>query len=576
MTLQVTAESVVQAVKEKTPILEYYSPSDRRLYLTVAKEAIRTVADMLFNGLNARYLISSGTDRRQTDGYFEVLHFFAFDRSNLRVGVRCLLNPEDLEIDSITSVIPGAGWAEREIQDLLGIRFVGHPDPRPLVLPDGFPEDLYPLRKDYPYDYKPPLDPNKKFPFKEPPADTTVVTVGPFFPVLEEPSQWRLFVDGEVVVGCDYRGFYNHRAIEKLGDSVLTYNQACLLAERICGICGCVHSTSYCQAVEEAAGIEVPVRARVIRSLILELERIHSHLLWLGLACHIIGFDYGFMQSWRIREPIMWLAEYLTGSRKHFSINLVGGVRRDIGPDQFERILSVTGQVEKQFLELVEAIEGDTVLRSRLEDVGILTPEEVRKMGSVGPTARGSGVAIDARKDHPYAAYDLLDFTVVTHDGCDNLARTLVRIGEIFESLKIMRQCVDLLSELPEGELLGEIPDEIPPLKEGMHAVEAPRGEVFHYVLTGYDNRPYRWKVRAPSYQNIQTVPVMLKPGTFLADVPITLGSVDPCFSCTERMEIVDQAKSHSYVLEEQDLIDLSRKRYLKLKEQRGKAHDQV
>ena len=367
-----------------------------------------------------------------------------------------------------------------------------------------------------------------------------MVRRGPFFPVLEEPSQWRLFVDGERVVGTDYRGFYSHRAIEKLAEAVLPYNQVISLAERICGICGCVHSTAYVQAVEEAAGLTVPLRARTIRSLILELERLQSHLLWLGLAGHIIGFDFVFQQSWRVREPLMSLAESLSGSRKHFACNVVGGVTFDVPPEKQERILSVLDTVERESLALVKAIEGDESLISRLKGVGVFTPEEVHATGAVGPTARGSGVAIDARKDHPYAAYPELGVNVVTADSCDNWGRTLVRIGETFEAIRLMRSAVALLRSIEPGSLVGEVPDALPPFREGMHSVEAPRGEVVHYVRTGAGNGPDRWRVRAPSYQNIQAVPVMLKPGTTVADFPITLGSVDPCFSCTERMEILD------------------------------------
>jgi Ni,Fe-hydrogenase III large subunit len=366
-------------------------------------------------------------------------------------------------------------------------------------------------------------------------------------------------VDGERIVGTDYRGFYCHRAIEKLAEAVLPYNQVISLAERICGICGCVHSTAYCQAVEEAAELAVPLRARVIRSLILELERLQSHLLWLGLAGHVLGFDFLFQQSWRVREPLMWLAEFLSGSRKHFQSNVVGGVTFDVPAAKRERILEVLGTVEREATALVKALEGDDALVSRLKGVGLFTADEVRRTGAVGPTARGSGVAVDVRRDHPYAAYDQLTFDVVTHDGCDNLGRTMVRVGEMFESARLMRQCVRLLGELPEGGLVADVPPELPAFREGMHAVEAPRGEVFHYVRTGPKGGPDRWRVRAPSYQNIQAVPVMFKDGTTVADVPITLASVDPCFSCTERMEVVDVARGTRRILRRGEIRDLVR-----------------
>jgi Ni,Fe-hydrogenase III large subunit/Ni,Fe-hydrogenase III component G len=555
-------------------LTEMVSPTPERLYMSVAPGAIRTAVRALYDDLGARYVISVGLDRRADGEGFEVLHCFALDAPHLRLALRARLDADRPSIPSITSIVPGASWAELEMRDLLGIQPERHPEPRRLILPDEFPDDLHPLRKDVPYNVQPPEGSGKPFPYRKPPEGTTVVQMGPFFPVLEEPSQWRLFVDGETVVGSDYRGFYCHRAIEKLADSVLNYNQVISLAERICGICGCVHSTTYCQAVEEAVGLQVPLRARVIRTAILELERLQSHLLWLGLACHIVGFDFVFMQSWRLREPLMGLAEYLTGSRKHFASNLVGGTSFDIPREKHARILDALTTVERETLTLVKAIQSDDALIGRLKGVGVLTTDEVRSMGVVGPTARGSGVPLDARRDHPYAAYDLMEFDVVTHPGGDVLGRTLVRALEIFESVKIFRQCVKHLDELPEGNIMAQVPDRLPAGRDGMSAVEAPRGEVFHYVRTGERNGPDRWRVRAPSYQNIQAVPLMFKPGTQVADVPITLGSVDPCFSCTERMEIVDRGSGARRVWKRTELEALSREDMARRRERAERSEE--
>ena len=550
------------------------TPRPGRLELRVAREAIPAAVRWVFERVRARYVISVGADRRSTGDGFEVLHHFALDAHHLRCCIRSTLDAAHPVAPSITGIVPGASWAELEMRDLLGIECEGHPDPRPLVLPDDFPPDVHPLRKDMPHDFKVPGaerdgrdavsdgkdgGAGRRFPYREPPPGTTVVQMGPFFPVLEEPSQWRLFVDGETVVGVDYRGFYCHRAIEKLADSQLNYNQVISLAERICGICGCVHSTAYCQAVEEAAGIAVPPRARVIRTLALELERLQSHLLWLGLACHIVGFDFVFMHAWRLREPVLGLAERLTGSRKHFGVNLMGGTRMDVPRARCSEIRSVAAEVERESLALVRAIEDDDALIARLQGVGVLTPDETRAMGAVGPTARASGFALDVRRDHPYAAYEEIPFEVVTRDGGDVLARTLVRVGEIFESIRILRGAAERLETLPEGGVMGVVPPALAEGLEGVSAVEAPRGEVFHYVRTGSRNGPDRWRVRAPSYQNLQAVPLMFKPGTQVADVPITLGSVDPCFSCTERMEVVDRDAGTTHVYRQAELEELTR-----------------
>jgi Ni,Fe-hydrogenase III large subunit len=379
--------------------------------------------------------------------------------------------------------------------------------------------------------------------------------MGPFFPILEEPSYWRLFVEGERIVGCDTRLFYNHRGIEKLGDSVMTYSEIPYLAERICGICGFIHSTCYCQAVEKAAGIEVPRRARYIRTIMLELERIHSHLLWLGIAGHIIGFETVLMQAWRIREPVMWLCEAICGNRKTYGMNTVGGVRRDLPDEVRPELLRILADVEKEVTAVRDAVIGDSSLHARTQGVGTLTNQIARSVCVVGPPARASGVAIDARIDHPYAAYDEVQPRIVTEQAGDTWARLVVRMGELTESIRLVREA---LAATPEGPICAEIKDEIPPGKVGVSVVEAPRGEAIHFVLTGGDNRPYRWRVRAPTYPNLQALPAAVANGT-IADVPITLGSLDPCFSCTERVETIDRRTNAVRVYSYSELLKMSR-----------------
>ncbi len=530
-------------------------PNPDTLHFIVERKAMRSVADGLFNQLHARFLISVGTDKRPLSGTFGILHVFSFDRAQLYVLVESSIPEDDPRIDSITPVVPGADWAEREFQDAVGVRPEGHPDPRRLLLPDEWPEGVYPLRRDFPYNFHPPQAKNLRPVMREAPAGATVLPMGPFFPVLEEPAYWRLFVEGETIVGCDNRLFYNHRGIEKLGDSALTYGQIPFLAERICGICGFIHSTCYCQAVEKAAGIEAPRRARYIRTIMLELERIHSHLLWLGIAGHIIGFETVLMQTWRIREPVMWLCEAISGNRKAYGMNTVGGLRRDLPNDTHPQLLKTLADVEKEVIAVRDAILGDGVLRARTETVGVLTKESARSVCVVGPPARASGVAIDARIDHPYAAYDEVRPRIVTQEAGDTWARVVVRVGELVESIRLVREA---LSKIPEGPICAETKEEIPPGKVGVSVVEAPRGEAVHFVMTGGDNRPYRWRVRAPTYANLQALPAAVMHGT-IADVPITLGSLDPCFSCTERLETVDRRTRTVRTYSSAELLEMSR-----------------
>jgi len=541
--------AAVQGVVERVP---------GKVQVAVTPEAFAPVSEALYRDYGARFVITAGIDSRAERGCFDVDHIFSLDKDKLFVIVRTSVPPDHPQVSSITPRVPAACWAERELYDVLGVKAQGHPDPRRLILSDDWPEDLHPLRKDFKYGYHPPFqeDADAHYPYKQAPAGTSTILVGPFFPVLEEPAQIRLFVDGERVVDCDYRGFYNHRGIEKLGDSALTYNEIPFIAERICGICGFIHSSCYCETAEEAMGIKAPPRARYIRSLMLEVERIHSHLLWLGIAGHILGFDTVLMQAWRIREPIMWLCEKITGNRKTYGMNLVGGVRRDMPKDLHPEIVSVVDKIGEETLAVVKAVVGDTTLKLRLSGVGILPEEKARELAVVGPTVRGSNLDLDARVDHPYAAYDELPPKVITHPDCDNWARVVVRLEETLESIRWVREG---LKQMPDGPIMAsDIPAEVPAEQWGVNMVEAPRGEAIHYLITGGDNRPSRWRVRAPTYQNLQALPYLIKDET-IADVPITLGSMDPCFSCTERVEVVNARSGESSVLDQQDLLRLSR-----------------
>ena len=544
-------------------ISECEEKSPGKIFITVHPKALITVTDILIHTFGFRFLVNVGSDEVHLSGKYIVSYIFSQDRHHLFCCIRVPVDPAHPVIDSITSLISGANWAEREVRDMIGVHPKNHPDPRRLVLADDWPENVYPLRKTFSYNEKPPSSQSSRVEMKSPPKGAKTVPIGPFFPVLEEPAYFKVFVEGEKIVGCDYRGFYSHRGIEKMGEDVLTYNQICFIAERICGICGFIHSTCYCQAVEEAAEIRVPIRAQYIRTIMLELERIHSHLLWLGIAGHIIGFDTFLMQSWRIRESIMWLCEQISGNRKTYGMNLVGGVRRDIARELYPKIFDTMKHLEKEMKSLVGAIQKDVSLHARLKQVGIITKEKAEDICVVGPVARGSGLKIDARLDHPYAVYDRIEFNIPVYEDGGCWARTRVRLDELFESIRIIRES---LRQMPEGDIMAQI-GSIPSQRETITVIEAPRGEAVHYIMTGGDNRPFRWKVRAPTYPNLQGVPAMIQ-NEEIADVPIAIGSLDPCFSCTERMVVVDQQTDETRITGH-DLIRLSREKTAKMKKRK-------
>jgi membrane-bound hydrogenase subunit alpha len=388
-----------------------------------------------------------------------------------------------------------------------------------------------------------------------------VLAVGPFHPLQEEMEFFQLTVDGEIVTDIDVRISYNHRGIEKLSET-LQFDQVPFLVSRICGICSASHPLAYIQAVEEIAGVEIPERARYVRTIINELERIHSHLLWVGLGGHFIGYDTVFMWAWKYREPVLDLLEEITGNRNNYGNVRVGGCREDIPDEIVPKILKEIDLIEQKTEMLTKAVLDDPVLHARLKGVGVLKNEDAIAYAVTGPTARGSGVKIDVRHDDPYAAYGDLDWNIISQSEGDVFAKAVVRLLEIFESIKMVRES---LNKLPKGPVAIEV-KEIPP-GEGCGHAEAPRGETFHYVRSDGGNRPVRHKVRAPSYVNVPSFRASCI-GQHIADVTITLAAVDPCYSCTERLAVVDGHKNivHNY----EALLQMSREKTAQVKKHIG------
>jgi len=382
----------------------------------------------------------------------------------------------------------------------------------------------------------------------------TLIPIGPYHPLQEEPELFKLYCDGEIVKDIQWVTGYNHRSIEKLSESK-TYEQVFFLVERICGICSTSHPFAFANAVEEIVGIEPTNRAKYIRSIIGELERIHSHLLWVGLAGHFLGYNTVFMWAWKYREPVLDLFEMISGNRNSYAMFTVGGVRRDIENNKISAIRKVMGDVKKKTDLLAGAVMDDPVIHARTKGVGVLTRQDVIDYAAVGPTARASGVAIDVRKDDPYAAYPLVNWKVITAEAGDVFAKAEVRLLEIYESISIIEQCLIGLEKEKEGDITVKV-KEIP---EGMgHGrAEAPRGEVFHFVLSDGSNSPARHKIRAPSYVNIATFKKSCI-GQTIADATISLAAVDPCYCCTERLAAVYDLSSGKKIMNANELINKS------------------
>jgi len=360
-------------------------------------------------------------------------------------------------------------------------------------------------------------------------AKKVVIPLGPQHPAFKEPVGFDVTLQGERVENILLKVGYNHRGIEKACEQK-NYLHDMYLLERVCGICSHSHSTCYLQAVEELAGLEIPMRAKYIRSIIGEMERIHSHLLWLGVAAHEIGFDTLLMYTWRDREVIMDLLALLTGNRVNYAVNVLGGVRKDISDEEKDQILKAMDILEERTKYYQHVATEEITIKKRLSKVGYISHDDAVRVGACGPTGRASGITRDVRKEEKYAAYGEIDFNVISDDNCDVYGRVIVRVGELMEAYNIIRK---LVKKIPATPLFVRPPVKIP-AGEALSRYEAPRGEDLHYVRSNGTDKPERVKLRAPTLANVQAVATMLQKG-YLADVTIVVAAIDPCISCTDR-----------------------------------------
>jgi len=393
-------------------------------------------------------------------------------------------------------------------------------------------------------------------------SKTTIIPIGPYHPLQEEPELFKLYCDGEIVRDIKWETGYNHRGIEKLSESK-TFDQVFFLVERVCGICSTSHPFAFANCMEEIVEVEITDRAKYIRTIIGELERIHSHLLWVGLAGHFLGYNTVFMWAWKYREPVLDLFEMITGNRNSYAMFKIGGVRRDIPGSAMPAIQKELDAFKPKLNLLTGAVMDDPVIHARTKGVGILSREDIIDYAAVGPTARASGVDIDVRRDDPYAAYPLVDWKVITSETGDVFAKAEVRLLEMYESVSIIEQCLEKLKKEKEGDIEVMVKN----IPEGIWTgrAEAPRGEVFHFVMTDGGITPARLKIRAPSYVNIATFKKSCV-GQTISDATISLAAVDPCYCCTERMAMAYDFHSREALMGAADLLKLSREKTDKIR----------
>jgi len=388
------------------------------------------------------------------------------------------------------------------------------------------------------------------------------IPIGPTHAALKEPVMFKFTIEGERVVDVDYQPGVNHRGVEFLG---MKRNplQVLHLAERICGICSAIHQFCYTMAVERAAGIEASERGNYLKVIVQELERIHSHILWAGVAGHEVGFDTVLHLTWNLRERLLDVQEAWTGNRVNYSMYTIGGVRRDITPKLEKKLREALDFYREIYPTLEDIFLNNQTFKMRFRNVGILTRENAIRYSAVGPTVRGTGLKIDVRVTWPHAAYGDLDFHAMTPEDAgfkplgDVYDRTIVRLLEIKQSIDLIEQCLDnmptdaISSEPKPGALLAKLEKAD---GEGLARSEAPRGENLHYVRLDAGNENLAaWKVRAPTYGNLHPLATMLM-GCEIADIPIIVASIDPCIGCMDRVELIDNNTSKHHIMTKEEL----------------------
>ena len=560
-------DKFVEILKTKVKILEVTRQADDQITVLVDRNDLPLAVKTLYYDIGGFISTMIPNDERQINGCYALYYAISMEGSKMTeaddfaaedkcfITVKTLIPGNDPTFPSVTPLVPACVWYEREAYDMFGLVAEGLPDKRRLVLSDDWPDGLHPLRKDaMDYRYRPdPVDhrdePDAEFLF--PTGDAVVdVPLGPLHVTSDEPGHFRLFCDGDEIIDADYRLFYQHRGMEKLAENRMNYDQMGYLAERVCGICGYAHAIACIEAAEKAIKLEIPLRAQAIRVICLEIERLHSHLLNIGLACEVTGNYNAFMHIFRVREYSMELAQLVTGGRKTYGNVVMGGLRRDMTNHEIKKGLEIINKLDIQISEIWDAVLEDKRQIGRWKGVGILDRQIARDFSPVGPNMRGSGFKRDNRYDHPYDFFKQIEFEVAVEHGCDVFAREMVRYKELKSSIHIIRQCFEMMPQTP---IMIDPVTMIKPENFALGHDEAPRGENVHWIMQGSAQKVYRWRCRAATYNNWPSLRYQFR-GNNISDAALIVCSLDPCYSCTERVTLVDVRTKKSKILAEKDL----------------------
>ena len=565
-------DTFIQALSNRVKVLEVTRQYEDQVTALVELNDLPEAVRFLYYDMGGYLSTMVPNDERTINKHYALYYVLSMEGGKMFAGdeiaqeekcfvtIKTLISPDSLTYPSVTPLVPACVWYEREAYDMFGLVAEGLPDKRRLVLSDDWPENLFPLRKDaMDYRYRPDMKDHymePEYDFLRPEGSGMIdVPLGPLHITADEPGHFRLFCDGDTIIDADYRLFYQHRGMEKLAENRMNYDQMGYLAERVCGICGYAHAIACIESAEKAINLEIPARAQAIRVICSEIERLHSHLLNIGLACEVTGNINAFMHIFRIREYSMKLAELVTGGRKTYGNVVMGGLRRDVTGVEIKESLKILRTIETQVDEVWDAVMDDKRQMSRWKGVGILDKQVARDFSAVGPNIRGSGIKRDTRYDHPYDFFKQIEFDVAVVEGGDVFAREMVRYMELKSSVSIIRQCFELMPQTP---IIVDPKFHVKPENYALAYVEAPRGDNVHWIMQGSAQKVFRWRCRAATYNNWPSLRFQFR-GNTIADAALIVCSLDPCYSCTERITVVDIKSKKSKILTNKDLKAFSR-----------------
>jgi Ni,Fe-hydrogenase III large subunit/Ni,Fe-hydrogenase III component G len=504
-------------------------PADNELYLHIRGDGVAPLCAFIYRKWAGRLVSLFAEDARQQEEAFVIFHVFALDAVHGFVILRTSVSPDAPQFTSLCNAVPAVNWQEREIQDLFGLRLVGHPNPRRCALHDDWPE-VYPMRKDFGLGTRLPEFAGERHHFRKVEGEGVFqVPVGPVHAGIIEPGHFLFSVAGEPVLYLQIRLFYTYKATEKLFEN-LPVSSGVVLAESISGDSSFSHAAAFCHAIERASEAEVPVRGRVLRTICLELERVYNHIADIGAIATDVAFVVANAHAMRLKERVLRLNEQLSGNRLLRGMVCPGGVRRDWDAEQTGALKRTLAALGPEFDSLAALIQASASTRDRLDGTGVLTPKVARDLGVVGVAGRASGFDHDLRRDFPYAAYDQVSVRVPVYAAGDVQHRLQVRIDEVRESLRIMEE---LVQRLAAGPVRAALPP-LPPDRVALGYVEGWRGEILHWIHTGPGGRLARCKIKDPSLQNWPALSEAIL-GNIVPDFPVVNKSFNLSYSGTDR-----------------------------------------